>query len=120
MRALLRDGVALGYPRSPEVVRARVPILKYTDAASRAAVDVCIDQEGGPRGSAWVRGRLRARPELRPLLLAVKLLLRRHGLSETYTGGVGSYLLFVMAERMRDPLCASVDLGAKERFSQKE
>jgi len=100
MRALLRDGVALGYPRSPEVVRARVPILKYTDAASRAAVDVCIDQEGGPRGSAWVRGRLRARPQLRPLLLAVKLLLRRHGLSETYTGGVGSYLLFVMAERV--------------------
>jgi len=84
--------------RSCEVVKhARVPIFKFVEAQSGAHFDVCVNSTSGARNSSYMRRQMVRYPQLRPLLLVLKSLLRQQRLQETYTGGVGSYLLFAMA-----------------------
>ena len=84
-------------PRSLEVVEsARIPLVKYVDAASGTAVDVSFDVESGLRTGKLVRSYIDAMPPLRPLVLVLKFFLSQRGLNETFTGGVGSYMLQLM------------------------
>ena len=84
-------------PRSLEVVEsARIPLVKYVDAASNTAVDVSFDVESGLRTGKLVRSYMDAMPPLRPLVLVLKFFLSQRGLNETFTGGVGSYMLQLM------------------------
>ena len=83
--------------RSLEVVEsARIPLVKYVDAASGTAVDVSFDVESGLRTGKLVRSYIDAMPPLRPLVLVLKFFLSQRGLNETFTGGVGSYMLQLM------------------------
>jgi non-canonical poly(A) RNA polymerase PAPD5/7 len=83
--------------RSLEVVEsARIPLVKYVDAASGTAVDVSFDVESGLRTGKLVRSYMDAMPPLRPLVLVLKFFLAQRGLNETFTGGVGSYMLQLM------------------------
>ena len=79
------------------VGRARVPILRYVDEDRGVKVDMCVNQADGPAAVAVMRGYLARHPLLRPLVLVLKALLRRIGLSEVYTGGINSYILQLMA-----------------------
>ena len=79
---------------------ARVPILKFCEAASGLHVDVSIEQPDGLRSRDWQLRELGRRPELRPLLIVLKRFLALNGLGDTATGGVGSYLLFAMAHSL--------------------
>jgi non-canonical poly(A) RNA polymerase PAPD5/7 len=91
---LLRDGVAVDIQ---VIARARVPIAKYTDAASGLAIDAALDGgSGGPPAAAAAAAWLRALPALRPLLTVLKTVLHQRELAEVYTGGLGSYALLVM------------------------
>mgnify|MGYP002834909375 CR=1 FL=1 len=74
-----------------------MPIFKFIEARSGLPFDVCVNNEGGLRNSAAVRRVLQEHPELRPLLLVLKAILQQANLHQTYSGGVGSYLLFSMA-----------------------
>lgn len=44
----------------------------------------------------WIREQTRLFPHIRPLCIILKRLLFERGLNETYTGGIGSFLLFLM------------------------
>jgi len=100
MRQVVRDGIASrDESLRPEVIKAKVPIVKFVEARSGMQVDLCVNTTNGAGNSAWIRSTLERRPQLRPVVLVLKLLLRRHGLQDTYTGGVGSYLLFAMADK---------------------
>ena len=79
------------------VGRARVPILRYVDEDRGVKVDMCVNQEDGVKAVDVIRSYLTAYPALRPLTLTLKLMLKRVGLSEVYTGGVNSYVLTLMA-----------------------
>ena len=100
------------------IENARVPIVRFRlrpaaaaaeapSAASRGGfpaaerfteVDVVVGARAPMRASTErTREALERSPQLRPLLLALKLALRRWRLHETYKGGVGSYLLLAMA-----------------------
>ncbi|PHJ18554.1 polynucleotide adenylyltransferase [Cystoisospora suis] len=88
----------LGVAHGLELVStARVPIIKYIDAATGVPLDVTINQPSSLDTTVFVQQMLRKFPLLRPLLLLAKLFLRLRNLSETYRGGAGSYLLFTMA-----------------------
>uniref|UniRef100_A0A7S4EU00 HTH OST-type domain-containing protein n=1 Tax=Chrysotila carterae TaxID=13221 RepID=A0A7S4EU00_CHRCT len=91
------EGVAR--PGTMKVIgNASVPIARYVDAASGIHIDVSVNN-GGHTGSERVRQELAIRPALRPVLLVLKIFLRQACLHETYTGGIGSHLLFAMALR---------------------
>ena len=84
------------------VVDARVPIIKFTEATIGKPVGISVNETNGVVNTAAIRAALAAAPALQPLLVVLKALLRQHGLNETHTGGVGSYLLFMMALRAHD------------------
>ena len=82
-----------------EVVHgAKVPIVKLVHATTQVSADVCFDETSGLQTGWFMRDQLALFPALRPLLLVLKYFLLQRGLNETYpTGGVGSFLLQLMA-----------------------
>ena len=80
---------------------ARVPLVKFVHAKTGLAVDVCFDETMGLRGSVLIRSMLHKwRPLMGSLILVLKCFLQQRGLHETYTGGVGSFLLQIMVLHM--------------------
>ncbi|KAH0480055.1 MAG: uncharacterized protein KVP18_003696 [Porospora cf. gigantea A] len=78
------------------ITKAKVPIIKMIDAESNLPVDVSFNQESALTTSQFVRDQMESNRWFRPMVLILKLFLRQRNLSETYRGGVGSYLLSVM------------------------
>jgi len=73
--------------------KARVPIIKWEDVPSGIPLNICFDQQDGITNTAWVKQQMITFQPLHPLLLVLKQFLYNRDLHETYTGGVGSYLL---------------------------
>ena len=98
-RAIYRLAAALRTRRMVDeievIASARVPIIKFTWRGNPVEIDVCFEEEGGPRTTEFIRGVLDVFPEVRPLTLAVKLLLAQRDLNSTHRGGMGSYLCFL-------------------------
>jgi len=73
--------------------KARVPIIKYVDAPTQIAVDVSFDEASGIENTAMMHRYVQQFPAMPPLVIVVKFFLKQRGLDETYTGGIGSYVL---------------------------
>ena len=82
------------------IEQTRVPLVKFTHAASGTSVDICFHQENGPRAAALMTTYLHALPPLRPLTICLKYFLASRELHQPYTGGVGSYMLQLMIVSM--------------------
>ena len=96
--ALQRLGAAIRKARWPKaeltvIGKARVPIVKFVDGESGIAVDVCLEERSGLRSSQLARAAARQFPQFRILVLVLKRFLNTRGLHDTFTGGVGSFLL---------------------------
>jgi len=83
---------------------ASVPVIKVMSIEEELPTDISFDaQESGVpphRGVISVemaKRYLAETPKLRPLVLIVKEFLSEKGLNNTYTGGLGSYCLIIMA-----------------------
>ena len=87
-----------GWPvHSLEVVdKAKVPIVKLVDGSSGVAVDVCIEERTGIASSGLAKKASGQFPAYRVLVLVLKRFLNDRGLHDTFTGGIGSYLLQLM------------------------
>lgn len=72
---------------------AKVPVVKVRSQACGLRADIVFNQLDGIDTSKFIRDRLKEFPQMRPLLVFVKYFLLQRGLHETYTGGMGSYLL---------------------------
>mmetsp|Transcript_25127 Transcript_25127/g.32641 ORF Transcript_25127/g.32641 Transcript_25127/m.32641 type:complete len:405 (+) Transcript_25127:48-1262(+) len=75
---------------------ARIPIVKIRHKESQVHVDISFNQPGGLKTGAVVRKFMQKFPPVRPLLLVLKQFMLQRELNETYTGGVGSFLLQLM------------------------
>ncbi|KAE9039011.1 hypothetical protein PR001_g5461 [Phytophthora rubi] len=76
--------------------KARIPIVKMVHKASDIHVDVSFNVAGGLATGDLVKHYMRVYPSFRPLTLVLKYFMTQRGLNETYTGGVGSFLLQMM------------------------
>jgi len=72
---------------------AKVPVVKVRAQASGIRADIVFNQPDGIETSRFVRERCEEFPQMRPMLVFLKYFLMQRGLHETYTGGMGSYLL---------------------------
>ncbi|MES1915957.1 MAG: hypothetical protein MHM6MM_007830 [Cercozoa sp. M6MM] len=98
------------------VPSARIPLIKYVDGracqdfdehmsnsdhstglGNGVHVDVCFGVDGGLESSRMVCDFMQHFSQLRPLVLLLKHLLACRGLAETFQGGVGSFLLQLLA-----------------------
>jgi non-canonical poly(A) RNA polymerase PAPD5/7 len=88
------------------IASAKVPIVKYLDCVSGLAVDICLETRDGLRSSALARKAAERFPAFRHLVLLLKRWLISRGLNDTFTGGVGSFLLMllVIASLQQPPL----------------
>ena len=102
------------------VLGAKVPLLKFVHQASRLSFDLCTNSTNGVENSAFIRRHLEGYPALRPLVLALKCTLQQAGLHDTFTGGIGSFLLFLMVLRVLQRIRergdeASFEVGPHDR-----
>lgn len=72
---------------------AKVPVMKVRSQASGLRADVVFSQPDGLQSSKFIKSQVKEYPQMKPLLLFLKYFLLQRGLHETYTGGMGSYLL---------------------------
>lgn len=75
------------------IAHARVPIIKFTTLPSLGnfKVDMSLNHTNGIAAARFVNSWLRRQPAVRPLTMCIKLLLAQRGLSEVYSGGLGSF-----------------------------
>jgi hypothetical protein len=86
-----------GAARSTEVIAsARIPIVKLVDATSGIGIDISFEAVSGLASRAVISDLLARFPPLRALVTTLKYFLIQRGLNDTYTGGVGSFLLVCM------------------------
>ena len=78
------------------IASARVPLIKFIDAKTCIPVDISLNVDSGPRNTATVKQLLKEYPMAKKLFVVLKYLLTVCGLNEVYTGGLGSYALFLM------------------------
>lgn len=75
---------------------AKVPIIKFIYTKNNIHFDVSVNKFDGISQLKEVQQALVTYPEMRYLIFINKCLLKQRELSETYTGGIGSFLLFSM------------------------
>eukprot|EP00658_Telonema_sp_P-2_P018718 TRINITY_DN17331_c0_g1_i1.p1 TRINITY_DN17331_c0_g1~~TRINITY_DN17331_c0_g1_i1.p1 ORF type:complete len:296 (-),score=47.19 TRINITY_DN17331_c0_g1_i1:323-1210(-) len=73
--------------------KARVPIIKYVDEPTQIAVDISFNEASGIENTLMMHDYVKQFPAMPPLVIIVKYFLKQRGLDDTYTGGVGSYVL---------------------------
>jgi len=94
---LLSDAIlARGNVTYCEVISsAKVPIIKM-DHKLGISVDVCCNNDTGLNTGAFIKQMVNQYPPLRPLTMVLKVFLSQRRLNETYTGGIGSFVLSSM------------------------
>ncbi|KAG2501368.1 hypothetical protein HYH03_001158 [Edaphochlamys debaryana] len=88
-------GVARG--QVTRILEARVPIIKFVDAASGIECDFCVTTRGCDFKGAVMRLMHRLQPSLAPLTRLVKLWAKQHDINSAHAGTLNSWSLALMA-----------------------
>jgi non-canonical poly(A) RNA polymerase PAPD5/7 len=75
---------------------AKVPIVKFDHAASGISVDICCNNDSGLVTGKLMKQYIQEYPPLHVLTLVLKMFLSQRKLNETYSGGIGSFVLSCM------------------------
>ncbi|XP_051884195.1 terminal nucleotidyltransferase 4B [Pristis pectinata] len=77
--------------------KATVPIIKLMDSYTEVKVDISFNVQNGVKAAQLIREFIKKFPVLPKLVLVLKQFLLQRDLNEVFTGGIGSYSLFLMA-----------------------
>ncbi|XP_056605061.1 terminal nucleotidyltransferase 4B [Triplophysa dalaica] len=77
--------------------KATVPIIKLTDSRTEVKVDISFNVHSGVKAANLIKDFKQQYPVLPYLVLVLKQFLLQRELNEVFTGGIGSYSLFLMA-----------------------
>ncbi|KPP79097.1 PAP-associated domain-containing protein 5-like [Scleropages formosus] len=77
--------------------KATVPIIKLTDSYTEVKVDISFNVQNGVKAAQLIKEFKKKYPVLPHLVLVLKQFLLQRDLNEVFTGGIGSYSLFLMA-----------------------
>jgi non-canonical poly(A) RNA polymerase PAPD5/7 len=72
---------------------AKVPIVKLDHLRTKIPMDVCCNNSSGLETGAIMRRFARDFPPMRPLTMVLKVFLAQRRMNDTYSGGIGSFLL---------------------------
>lgn len=96
---------------------ARVPIVKLRERASGVNIDISFDAASGVVTRGLIAEVLARYPAVRPLVLVLKYFLIQRGLNETYSGGIGSFLLVLMVTHVVQIAGVEADAAARAAAS---
>ncbi|XP_023646201.1 terminal nucleotidyltransferase 4B [Paramormyrops kingsleyae] len=97
--------------------KATVPIIKLTDYYTDVKVDISFNVQNGVKAAQLIKEFKKKFPVLPHLVLVLKQFLLQRDLNEVFTGGIGSYSLFLMAVSFlqmnyREDVCSpNVNMG---------
>ncbi|XP_056269046.1 terminal nucleotidyltransferase 4B isoform X3 [Pseudoliparis swirei] len=97
--------------------KATVPIIKLTDSFTEVKVDISFNVKNGVMAARLIKEFKEKYPVLPYLVLVLKQFLLQRDLNEVFTGGIGSYSLFLMAVSFlqlhyRDDVCSpNINIG---------
>ena len=77
-----------------ELIAAKVPIIKCKYKETNITVDISIFKKNGASAAEQLEKIINIHPEIRPLILVIKYMLRQRNLNEIYKGGASSFILF--------------------------
>lgn len=75
---------------------AKVPLIKLVESSTGYNFDISFNKLDGVKQIKEIRKALSYYPEMKYLTVLLKCFLKQRDLNETYTGGVGSFLLFCL------------------------
>jgi len=82
---------------SINVIRsAKVPLIKLVEKSTNLNFDISFNKLDGVKQLKELQKGLEYYPEMKYLLMIMKCFLKQRDLNETYTGGIGSFLLFCL------------------------
>ncbi|KAI2662573.1 Terminal nucleotidyltransferase 4B [Labeo rohita] len=92
--------------------KATVPIIKLTDLHTEVKVDISFNVQNGVKAANLIKDFKQQFPVLPYLVLVLKQFLLQRELNEVFTGGIGSYSLFLMVVSFlqlhgREDVCSS-------------
>lgn len=98
------------------IATSKVPIIKLEERQTKTHVDISFNRTNGMYCVKVVLKLTKKYPELKPLMIVLKSFLKSRGLNETYSGGVGSFLLTMLVvsylqQKYKEGNTERVDLG---------
>ena len=105
---------------SINVIRsAKVPLIKLVEKSTNLNFDLSFNKLDGVNQLKAVQKALDYFPEMKHMLMILKCFLKQRDLNETYTGGIGSFLLFcLILTYLREVRREYMENGLEEEVSK--
>lgn len=111
----------LSYIERPQLIRAKVPIVKFRDKVSGVEFDLNVNNVVGIRNTFLLRTYAQIESRVRPLVLVVKRWASHHGINDASRGTLSSYSLVLMVlhylQTLPEPVLPSLQKDYPECFN---
>ncbi|XP_029916248.1 poly(A) RNA polymerase GLD2 isoform X2 [Myripristis murdjan] len=112
---------SLPYLERSQLIRAKVPILRFREKGSGLEFDLNINNTVGIRNTFLLRSYAYADLRVRPIILVVKKWARHHDINDASKGTLSSYTLVLMVlhylQTLKEPVIPSLQKDYPECFS---
>ncbi|CAI9545777.1 unnamed protein product, partial [Staurois parvus] len=109
------------YIERPQLIRAKVPIVKFRDKVSGVEFDLNVNNVVGIRNTFLLRTYAQIESRVRPLVLVVKRWASHHGINDASRGTLSSYSLVLMVlhylQTLPEPVLPSLQKDYPECFN---
>ncbi|XP_078533892.1 poly(A) RNA polymerase GLD2 [Lissotriton helveticus] len=111
----------LAYIEKPQLIRAKVPIVKFRDKVSGVEFDLNVNNVVGIRNTFLLRTYAHIENRVRPLVLVVKQWATHFGINDASRGTLSSYTLVLMVvhylQTLPEPILPSLQRKYPECFA---
>lgn len=112
---------SLSYVERTQLIRAKVPILRFRERGSDLEFDLNINNTVGIRNTFLLRSYAYADLRIRPMILVIKKWARHNQINDASKGTLSSYTLVLMVlhylQTLKDPVLPSLQRDYPECFS---
>ncbi|XP_034026081.1 poly(A) RNA polymerase GLD2 isoform X2 [Thalassophryne amazonica] len=112
---------SLSYVEQIQLIRAKVPILRFREKGSDLEFDMNINNTVGIRNTFLLRSYAYADLRIRPIVLAVKKWAKYHHINDASQGTLSSYALVLMVlhylQTLKEPVLPSLQKDYPECFN---
>ncbi|XP_028270329.1 poly(A) RNA polymerase GLD2 [Parambassis ranga] len=111
----------LSYVGKVQLIRAKVPILRFTEKDSDLEFDLNINNTVGIRNTFLLKSYACADLRIRPMILVIKKWAKHHQINDASKGTLSSYTLVLMVlhylQTLKDPVLPSLQRDYPEYFN---
>ncbi|XP_051750289.1 poly(A) RNA polymerase GLD2 [Ctenopharyngodon idella] len=113
----------LSYIERPQLIRAKVPILKFRDRVSGVEFDLNFNNTVGIRNTFLLRTYAYVEKRVRPVILVIKKWANHHCINDASRGTLSSYTLVLMVlhylQTLPEPVIPCLQMDYPECFNPK-